>query len=237
MWPSAMIALSNINKAINGGFDSDHIWHPGVPLGTKIIVSGYSQGALAVDWWWLTECLTPGGACHNRYQNGDIVRIYNFGDVLRSPGISYGNTLLWGQPVPPNHDGQVTGGIGGPLDLTEAQTNIPSSFDGKPVVMSFNNPGDLYGAAPCGSNPWHSQPAVESIEYLFFKIVMYEKATDYLKLSELILHPIGDIEAAINAGTFFAAGFASPHFQYFDAMVSAITDALNIGNALPHEGC
>ena len=235
MWPSAMIARANVTTVLNGGTDSNGVVWPGYPLGTKVLVSGYSQGAMAVDWWWINDVIVPGSPLYDRFQNGDFLRIYNFGDVLRCPGIANGNTLLWGQPVPPDHDGQMTGGIGGPLDLTPAQTNIPSPYDGLPIIMSFDNPGDLYGAAPCGADPWTTLPSVESVEYIFFKIIMYEDPADYLRLAELILKPIGDIEAAINAGVFFAEGTASPHYAYYPAMLAAIDDALAIGNALPHQ--
>ena len=223
MWPSIQIGIANLVAAIQA-----------YPVGTPMILSGYSQGAIVTDQVWTQYCLPEGGVLHDRYVNGDFLRIYNFGDPFRCPGVAYGNTLLWGQSVPGDKDGQTTGGIGGALDLTYAQTNVLSS-DGKPVVMSFDNPGDLYGSAPCGAEPWVALPNVESVEYIFFKIVMYGQASDYLDLAELVFKPIGDIEAAINAGTFFAEGTASPHYQYYDAMLAAISDALAVGNALPHQ--
>ncbi len=113
-------------------------------------LSGYSQGAGATDQIFTEDVLPDHGLLNPVLPF--LYRMWNFGDILRTPGISNGN-LLAGIAIPGEQNGQVSGGIGGPLDLTVAQSSLLAP-DGKPIVMSCNNPGDLYGAAPTGSNPW-----------------------------------------------------------------------------------
>lgn len=229
MWPSAQIGQHNLGFSIKNFADSFYQTWGFYP---PIAVVSWSQGAIATDLWWTIDVLPETGYLH--YLLPYIYRIYNYGDVLRCPGISHGNDYA-GLPTPGTLDGETTGGIGGPLDLTSEQTNVLAP-DGRYVVQSFNNAGDLYGAAPVGDNPWKSMPAVAKVEYGFFKIIMNPGFLDIVEIGgEIIVHPIGAVEAGWNAGKFFSEGMNAPHFQYWDAMDWIIGDLVSLGNSLPHQ--
>ena len=230
MWPSVQVARGYVvqtlasyaarYRASNGGY-----------AGLAILLSGYSQGSMVMDQVWTQDILPDTGVLH--YLLPYVYRIYNFGDPFRCPGIAHGNELA-GQPLPPLVYGQITGGIGGPQDLTPAQTNVLAP-DGRPVVCSFVNGGDLYADAPTGYSPWTVMPQVERVEYNIFQIVQHATFINVISLAEDLLMPIGTIEGIINAGNFFAQGTNAPHWQYQAAMGAAIQDALALGNSLPHE--
>lgn len=129
--------------------------HPGAfPLGWKVFIFGYSQGAMVANYIGVNYMLNPSGPLHDRYANGDLLEIWNVGDPNREPGRADGN-LACGLPLPPEVDGDVTGGICGPgvpsegilACLTDAQT---TALNVKSIVL----PGDLYADAPVGSSPW-----------------------------------------------------------------------------------
>lgn len=229
MWPSAQIGQHNLGASVKAFADSYFAQWGVYP---PIAVVSWSQGAIAADLWWTIDVLPESGYLH--YLLPHIWRIYNYGDVLRCPGISHGNVSM-GQPLPKKLDGVTTGGIGGPLDLTPEQTNVLAP-DGKFVVQSFNNDGDLYGAAPVGDTPWKSLPAVGQIEYDFFKIIMQPGFGNVVGVGfHIIEHLIGGLEAGWNAAKFFGAGPNAPHYRYWDAMTWIINELVAIGNSLPHE--
>jgi hypothetical protein len=230
MWPSAQIGQHNLGFRVKAYADRYFAIH-GTYDGLVMCVVGWSQGAIATDLWWSVDVLPANGYLH--YLLPYVWRVYNYGDPLRCPGISHGNDSA-GLPSPGKLDGVDTGGVGGPLDLTPAQTNIVAP-DGKYVLQSFNNPGDLYGAAPVGLTPWTSLPAAGQVEYGFFKIIMQPGFLDIIEVGLDIFHPIGAIEGAVNAIKFFSAGMNAPHFHYEAAMDWVIGDALAIGNSLPHQ--
>lgn len=230
MWPSAQIGQHNLGFRTKAYAD----WHfqtYGTYEGLVILWVAWSQGAIATDLAWTVDVLPENGYLH--YLKPYIWRIYNFGDPLRCPGISHGDDYA-GLPGPGKEDGQITGGVGGTQDLTPEQTNVVAP-DGKYVLCSFNNNGDLYGAAPVGPTPWKSMPASGKVEYGFFKVIMQPGFLDVVEIGLDIFHPIGDVEAAGNAIKFFSAGTNAPHFRYWDAMNWCIQDALAIGNSLPHQ--
>jgi len=180
--------------------------HPG-----KIALAGYSQGALIVDAVWL-RIWDPNGDLHDRLK--DVVGVCTWGDPMRCPGIARGNEFS-GQPLPQLLDGQVTGGIAGPDCLTPEQT--PTYF------LSWALDGDLYAAAPTGADPHNGNEAdVGKVEKLIYDVVQEVTFPDIMAVAEEIIkvifmpfvYLIPLIQAVINAGLFFAAGMAAPHYHY-----------------------
>jgi hypothetical protein len=232
MWPSAQIGQHNLGFRIKAYADGYYQQH-GNYDGLVILVSGYSQGAIVTDLWWTVDVLPESGYLH--YLLPYIWRIYNFGDPLRAGGISHGNDAA-GLLGPGTEDGEVTGGVGGPQDLAPEQTNLKAP-DGQYVLLSFNNNGDLYGAAPVGATPQKSMPASGKVEYSFFEMIMKPGLINIVHIGGDVFHVVGDIKAAGNALKFFSAGTNAPHWHYEDAMAWCVADALRIGNSLPHQGC
>jgi hypothetical protein len=230
MWPSVQQGRANLNMALGWYANTYYVQH-GSYDGLVILGSAWSQGAMVWCQTFFQDILPATGTLH--YLLPHIYRLYLIGCPMRCPGVAHGNEMA-GQPLPPKVDGQVTGGIAGPLDYTLAQANLLAP-DGKYLINSFVNPGDLYADAPVGSTPWTTLPTASSVEYKIFKIVMQPSFSDIVGLAALLGHPIGDVEALINAGTFFAAGNNAPHYQYFPALTAVIDDALAIGNSLPHQ--
>jgi hypothetical protein len=161
-----------------------------------------------------------------------VYRIYQFGHVFRTPGIAHGNALI-GAPESIKQNGVESGGIGCVLDLTEQQTNFPSPI-GTPVIYSCANAGDIYSCCPTGTDPWRHLAAQGKTGQLFFKVIMQPTFADIVELALVLGHPIASIEEGLNAGTFFAQGPGSPHYQYFPQMVGCIGDAVALGQSLPH---
>lgn len=219
----------------------------------KIALTGYSQGALVVDYVWRDDILHPDGVLHHLVN--DVIGIVNFGDPMRAPGICNGNVHA-GFPVPKKVNGFTTGGIAGPNDLKPEET--PN------FLLSCNNDGDLYGAAPVGDSPWTSETGVGHDETLVFNIVqdfsienvlaiaqeamsLLGIAAPGLNLGSLInlgigaiqgalgkvpasgattpSHVIALVEALLNGGMFVASGFG-PHGDY-EKFMPAMVDFLN----------
>jgi hypothetical protein len=200
------------------------------PLGTKIFITGYSQGALATDQVWTRDILPPTGILHDRLLNGDIVRIYNFGDPFRTPGIAHGNELA-GTPMPTKKDGVVTGGIGGGADLRVAESNV-LAFDGRPILTSFARDGDIYACCPVGTDPWTKMAAAGKVGNSIFKVIMQATFLDVVAVAADIGHPVGMVEEIVNGITFAAAGMNAPHWQYWPEMDAAIGEMAQLGHQL-----
>lgn len=231
MWPSVQTGRGNLGVQA-GNYATNYYKQNGSYDGLAIVISAWSQGVMAALQWFFNDVLPTSGTQH--YLLPYVYRIYAFGDPFRCPGIAHGNEMA-GMPMPPKLDGQTTGGIGGPLDYTVAQANMLAP-DGKYLINSFVNPNDLYADAPVGDDPWNTEPSAGKVEYLFFKIIMQPSFGDIIALAELLVKPIGDVEALINTAEFFGAGQNAGHYQYYNAMVAAINDALTLGNSLPHFG-
>jgi hypothetical protein len=229
MWPSVQTGRTNLAADLVAYAD-EYYKANGSYAGMVIAGSAWSQGVMAWLQCFFNDILPVSGTLH--YLLPYIWRIYCFGDPFRCPGIAHGNDLM-GQPHPPNVDGQMTGGIGGPLDYTVEQANLLAP-DGRPLIYSFVNENDLYADSPCGTNPWNSEPSVGEVEYLFFKIIMQPTFGDIVALAELLGKPIGDVEALVLVAEFFGAGQNAGHYQYTAAMLAAINDLLALGNSLPH---
>jgi hypothetical protein len=230
MWPSVQTGRANIGLSV-GQYASDYYKANNQSYdGMVLVFSAWSQGVMALLQWFFNDVVPVTGFQHELLPY--IYRLYCFGDPFRCPGIAHGNELA-GMPTPPKLDSQVTGGIAGPLDYTVDQANMLAP-DGKFLLYSFVNPNDLYADSPCGSSPWTTLPSVGSVEYLFFQIIMQPSALLILKLATLLAKPIGDVEALINTGEFFAAGNNAGHYQYFPGMAAAVDDCVSLGLSLPH---
>lgn len=209
MTPSVQNARQQIVAALGGPASSFYSPAPVYASG-PFALSGYSQGALATDIVWVNDILNPAGVLHHRLP--DCYAVANFGDPMRTPGISNGNTYQ-GIPVPGTEDGDVTGGIAGPLDLTAEQTNYPNPL-GKSTVMSFNLPGDLYGSDPVGASPWTSEAGPGVVGTKVYDFVESGSFTDFLKIPFSWWRLISAFEEGLNAASFFAKGTSAAHWQY-----------------------
>lgn len=214
MRPSVLIGMQNLVDAINRT--------PG-----KLVLCGYSQGALVVCAIWRDYILNPAGALHHRLN--DVVAVIAYGNPMRAPGIAHGN-LLAGQPVPGKDDGHVTGGIAGPADLQPEECLFPQGHPmaGQPAVLDFANPGDLYASAPVGAQPWESETEVGALETLIYEAVQDFNGEDVLafakqlfKWAGALLGPIWGwvafwplFQAIWNGLVFLGQGPRAPHWTY-----------------------
>jgi len=228
MWPSVQAGRANLVAAIQA-WEASCLAVYGTYL--PIIGTGYSQGSMVWDQVFVLDMLPATGVLH--YLLPYLYRIYQFGHIFRTPGIAWGNALA-GLPQSIKTDGVETGGIGCVLDLTAAQTNTVAP-DGKPIVYSCANSGDIYTCCPTGTNPWTALSKQGKTGQLFFKIVMQPTFADVVEAALVLGMPIASIEEAVNAATFFAEGTNAPHYQYFPQMDSCINDAYQLGLSLPHQ--
>lgn len=185
---------------------------------------GYSQGALVTCKVWRDEILNPAGQLHDRF--GDIFAHIAYGNPMRCPGIANGNGLI-GLPPPAPLQGYITGGVGGPDDLTPWQT--------PPWLMDFANDGDMHAASPVGSDPWHNPSPVGEVETSIYNVLMEKfvgQDTIIPEIGKLLTNPIPTtiaiIQALINTIGFFANG-QEPHTRYgaqevIDASVKYLND-------------
>lgn len=207
MRASYMNAYDQIVAAL-GGPTSSFYQAPVYPSG-PFALSGYSQGSCATDLVWQQAIYPEDGVLHHRLN--DCMAVVNFGDVFRCEDIANGN-VYQGIPVPGDEDGEPTGGIGGPgYNLTVAQSTYvnPTNPTGRPVVMSWDLHGDLYGAGPQG--------AAGAVGQSIMKIVFDTSFLNVIEIAEDLGHPIGAVEEIVNALGFFGAGLNAPHWQYWNA--------------------
>lgn len=208
-----------------GGPPSPFYQAPVYPSG-PFVLAAYSQGTCATDLVWSQAIYPEDGVLHHRID--DCMAIVNFGDVFRCPDISNGN-VYQGIPVPGHKFGSPTGGIGGPTyNLTPAQSTYvnPANPLKQPVVMSWNLPGDLYGASPEG--------AAGEVGQSIMKIVFDTNFMNVIEIAKDLGHPIGTIEEIFNALGFFGAGLSAPHWQYANqgCVASAAQYLIDLSNAL-----
>lgn len=165
------------------------------------VLDGYSQGAIITSHVWRDEILNPAGRLHNRLN--DCLGVIEYGPPCRAPGVAYGNTLLWGRPVPQPLDGFTTGGIAGPDDLTPEQCLFPQGHPlaGQPAVYCHANDGDLYGAAPVGDNPWAAESGVGHDETLIYNVIQDFDGKNILALVEQLMGVLGVVSTGFNLGT------------------------------------
>lgn len=194
------------------------------------IMNGYSQGTMVTDQVWTLDILPETGVLH--YLLPYIYRIYQFGHIFRTPGIAHGNALA-GLPESIMVDGVESGGIGCELDLTVEQTNHVAP-DGKPVVYSCANKGDLYSACAVGLNPWTAPAKEGKVGRIFMKIIMQPTLADIIETAAVLGEPIQAVLELFHTMKFFAEGTNAPHYQYFPQMTACVNDALQLGLSLPH---
>ena len=195
-----------------------------------IVLTGYSQGSMAVDQVWLLDILADDGRLH--YLLPYVYRSYQFGHIFRTPGIAHGNALA-GLPESIKQDGVETGGIGLGMDLTAAQTNYVAP-DGKPVVYSCANKGDIYTCCSTGTDPWNKPSKEGQVGKIFEAIIMQPTLADIVATVKVLGEPIDAVLELLHTMAFFAKGPAAPHYQYFPQMVACINDCVALGNSLPH---
>jgi hypothetical protein len=227
MWPSVqqarelvvswLIPYANNYKAAWGDYP-------------PIILTGYSQGSMSTDQLYVLDFLAPDGRLN--FLLPYLYRSYQFGHIFRTPGIAHGNALI-GDPESIKVSGVETGGIGGPLDLTEEQTNRPAP-DGKPTVYSCANLGDIYTCCEVGTNPWTGLAKEGKVADIFYKIIMQPTFADVVEAAEVLEEPIAGILELFRVMKFFAAGPNAPHYLYFPQMVGCIGDCYQLGLSLPH---
>jgi hypothetical protein len=227
MWPSVQTG----RKTGVAQIDAYQKWfHSQFGTYAPTVLAGYSQGTMITDQIWLLDILSPTGVLH--YLLPFVYRSYQIGHIFRSPGIAWANAAA-GLSQDIKTDSVESGGIGCVLDLTPEQTNYAAP-DGKPVVWSAANPGDLYTSCPTGLDPWKNLAKQGQTGQLFFKIIMQPTFVDIISAAKVLLMPISAIEEAINAGTFFSQGMNSPHYQYFPQLTACIDDALKLGLSFPY---
>ena len=227
MWPSVQEARHKLIAAIRLYAANYHGQWGHYPA---IVMTGYSQGSMATDQVWVLDMLAPGGELHDLV--GCVYRIYQFGHIFRTPGIAHGNALA-GLPESIKDHGVETGGIGLELDLTVEQTNYAAP-DGRPVVHSCANKGDLYSACSVGIDPWHKPAKEGKVGRIFMKIIMQPTLAAIISTAQVLGEPIEAIFELFHTMSFFAQGMNSPHYMYFPQMVACINDMVALGNALAH---
>jgi hypothetical protein len=219
MGPSVEDGVQELIRLVND------VYPPGNPVGQGIILLGYSQGAIVVSHFMRDHVVNPSGECHARWP--DIVAVATWGNPCRTPGYASGNDFA-GWPAPIERDGQVTGGIAGPDDLTPA-VYVPVSktvthywgefVNTLGVGGTVLNP-DLYAECPVGMDPWGEEAAPGDVETNIYNIVQAPTGAD---IFQIILEVLGvitlvtlipTIEAIINGGLFLAPGPNAAHYTY-----------------------
>lgn len=198
MRPSVEVGREEVVNQINR--------HPG-----RFVLSGYSQGALVTNAVWREDILNPQGRLHHR--KDEVLALITYGDPQRCPGIARGNTYA-GQPVPKKLNGQTTGGIAGPDNLTAEQT--PENF------LSFANNGDLYASSPVGDDPWNTQTTVGRDQTSIYEAVMEFDGKDFIaiasELAQAVTVPMVNliplVQAIWNGLAFFGQGTKASHWTY-----------------------
>jgi hypothetical protein len=227
MKDSYMNAVDQIVAAL-GGPPCDS-YQASVYESGPFVLKGYSQGSCATDIVWQQYVYPQDGILHHRID--DCMHVINFGDVFRTENIANGNVYQQ-IPIPGMEDGSPTGGIGQAANnLTVAESTYinPTNPLGLPVVMSYDLPGDLYGASPQGD--------AGIIGQSIMNIIFTTDFTEIVSVLKDLAHPIAIFEEIANAIGFFAAGTNAPHWQYANAgCVQSATDLMiALGNALPHQ--
>lgn len=197
------------------------------------VLKGYSQGTCATNTVWTRDILPEDGVLHHRID--DCMHIINFGDVFRTESIANGNVYQQ-IPIPGDKDGGPTGGIAqstgsAPTNLTVAESTYvnPANPLGLPVVMSWDLPGDIYGAS--------AQGAAGAVGKSIMEIIFTTSFANVVKVVLDLGHPIGVVEEILAAAGFFAPGTGAPHWQYANAgcVQSAVNLMVALGLALPHQ--
>jgi hypothetical protein len=161
----------------------------------KFALTGYSEGAMVVDRVWRDEILNPKGRLNHRLK--DVIGIVNFGDPMRCPGIANGN-LRAGFPIPKPVYGYTTGGIAGPQDLKPEET--------PDFLLSCDNDGDMYVAAPVGDTPWIQETGVGHDMTICFNVVQDFDGPNVLAIVEEAMSLIGMAAPGFNLASLVELG-------------------------------
>lgn len=255
------VAFPNMGASVKQGVENTVYVLLNVHPTGKIVLDGYSEGAIVVGHVWRDEILNPKGRLHHRLN--DVLAIIVYGDPLRAPGIAYGNTVLCNIPVPGPLDGFTTGGIAGPDVLTPEQCLFPNGhpLEGQIAVYSHAAVGDLYTQCPIGDNPWTAEAPPGHYETLVYDIVQSFDTPNVLAISMAVLQVLGDpagdiasiasiggllgliglspttskvvaiVQAVLNGGMFLFQGF-QPHGNYDTGPAIAFLDDLGRQYAL-----
>lgn len=222
MIPSATIGQHNLGMAIRVFADQYRAAFGSFP---PIVCIGWSQGTMAIDMMWNEDVVAEDGFLHDLLPF--FYRCYEYGEPMRAEGISAGDARA-GFEGPGKMYGKTTAGVGGTkYNMSAANASLVAP-DGVPVINSFNNPGDLYGAAP--------SPSVEAgkVEAGFADMIFQGKVKIMVIAGDLF-HVVGDVEAGFNTLKFFAQGPNAPHYHYQAAMDFTARDLLALGLSLPHQ--
>lgn len=192
---------------------------------------GYSQGTMGIDQVWVFDILAPNGRLN--FLKDFVYRSYQIGHIFRTPGIAHGNELA-GLPQSIKQDGVETGGIGCGMDLRENETNHVAP-DGKPVVHSCANKGDIYTCCSVGTDPWNNPAKEGKTGYIFEQIIMKPSLGSMISTAKVLGMPLQALMELFHTMKFFAAGPDAPHYQYFPQMIACIQDCYQLGMSLPHQ--
>jgi hypothetical protein len=231
MGPSVVTGVINLATAVEYASELYFQQHGNSFDGLALFFTGYSQGAMVTAAYWRDYILNPQGAHHHLAPY--VYRIYQFGDPYRAPNIAHGNALA-GMTENITTDGTATGGIGGKLDLTAAQSNLLAP-DGGFIYNSCANQGDIYTACPVGNDPWGKIAQAGKVGNLIFGMIQSPSFLNIIKIAGALAVPVGMVEEIINGIKFAAAGTNAPHWQYFTQMDACINDVLAVGKSLPHQ--
>lgn len=201
--------------------------HGGSLDGFVAAITGYSQGAMVVMYWFVNYVLKPGAP--QAYLLPYIYRIYLFGDPYRYPGIAHGNALI-GMSESIIEDGVESGGIGCSLDYSIDIANMKAP-DGAWLVYSCANKGDIYACAPIGLNPAKPAPPGKTANLIFNEITQ-PGIKNTVSIAKALFTPVGTVEEIFNGMKFAAQGVNAPHWQYFPQMNGCIDDAKALGERL-----
>lgn len=183
MWPSIMQGVSELALQVER-FPLDDIW-----------LAGYSQGAIAVCYYWKHFVQNPDGPHHHRYHDpanpkqGTIKKIVAFGNPMREPGVAH-----WDKTQKPARSN--TGGI-----LEDRMVNTPT------YMRDFAHKSDMYCDCEFDDRG--------EFKRAICKIVMGNEVftgTDSLlaQVLELGMRPVPEtismFQAITDAGMFFAGG-------------------------------
>jgi hypothetical protein len=231
-------AVYPMGTSVSAGIDENvRLLQQVYPHPWQFVLDGYSQGGIVVSHVWRDEICHPQGRLHDRLF--DCLGVITYGNPCRAPGIAYGNTELWGHPVPDHLDGYVTGGISGPDCLHPEECLFPVNsghpLAGRPAVFDFANPGDLYASAPINSDPWNNPTTVGHDETLIYNMVQNFNGKSLFSFIQtgidLFLQPFSHVwplcEAIYNGGLFASEGTNAPHWQY--SSLPAINHLTSLG--------
>lgn len=196
MWPSIMLGVAELAVQVER-FAFDDIW-----------LTGYSQGAVVVCYYWKHYVQDPQGPHHHRFfdpdhpKDGTIKKIVVMGNPMREEGFAHFDGLF------------------SPVTSKGAGILEDRMVDSPPYMRDYAHEKDMYAQCPFSD--------MGEDERAICKIIMGNKVfsgTDSIlaQVIELIQRPITEtiamFYAMIDAGMFLASGANTPHFYDIRPMV------------------